>query len=888
MYNARRSRGSETPKDRYIAPRRTVSGSSEGYSMRNVRQSGAGVGTANRTVVRGLALGVLALGLGACDILQPPVPRISSVSPANGETQVPLSSSVRATLELPDNGQLDVSTLTDTTVTLTDASGNAVQANRFPEGNTLVVDPVDVLETDTVYRFNVTSGVKTATGASLTAFNSTFSTGDSTLPDGGGLTADRTPVVFTAGGESSTDTRTLTLTNGGAEEVNITGLTITGEDAGRFALADAAPSTLAPGGTRELSLTFTPSGTGPQLAALEVATGGSPGLTIPLGGLGVEGQGGGNEPSLQYIFDTYGLDISTGDEDPSTIGITDTDSNGPVGDTEVAGQFFTKADPAEPVTVEVLAAFAVDNTPVTNFGYKARGQSGAETQVLSLSGEPGLNEQRLNPTVTAASGTATADGTVTFDPGAGEFGFYSFWPDNQFFDERTVYTEWELNTFSNALPLHVRTYPVPGEENAYVLATEEFNLSGSGGSENDYNDIVVIVRNVVPDGEFPTPGIPQAPTLPPADGIAGLQLTNPLGLPYSDRLVLQEIGSLAPPTCDPATTDCPTTNRWENAQFPTTGPVRLTNTGSAPLQLSLRIENDNLFVINGPTTLTLQPGQSQDVTLEFAPQGFENKGVYPAGLVVTAGGQSAGLELRGLYLRRPEGSREVFLAGMVNDLFGYDIDLGANGNGGISNPEANSSLAGEEVRSDYWQAANPANPVTVVQIAAFQTCCNVNDSFRTFQLVPQGSNSPLASMIYESVYSQSVYPESEDGELTQLSVSATGPFDVRSSGYSSNPDIGRGNGRLGVRFWPLKDRSGAVVNNTYLVAQDFVFAGCGGTSTPNTPDDGESSVISPFGPAQVDPEPEEPSTPPEQPTQPASNCDYNDNLFIISNVEPAN
>lgn len=843
------------------------------------QKSRAGVSVPSRTASRGLALGVLALGLGACEILNPPVtPRVISVNPANGATSVPLSSNVVATLSLPGDAQLDVTTLTDTAVTLTDSSGAAVAGNRFPDGNTLVFDPDTDLELDTSYTFNVTADVRTATGTPLQPFSSTFSTGETALPPGG-LVADRTPVVFTAGGSSSSDTRTVTLTNSGAEAVSISSLTIGGEDAAQFALTDAAPSTLAPGATRDLSLTFTPgSNLGPQLATLTVASSGAASLEIPLGGLGVAGQGGNQEPSLQYILDTYGLGIDTGDENPASYNLVGGPTNGGLGD-EVPGQFFTKAVASQPVTAQVLAAFGVENTPVVDFGYYTAGTAGAQTEVFSIAGEPGLNEQRLNPAVTATSGTVAADGIVTFDPGAGNFGLYSFWPTNRFFDERTVYTEDDLNTFPNAIQHHVRTYPLVNadgttEPNAYVVATEEFTQGF------DYNDVVIILRNVVAGGAFSVAPIPDVPNTPPANGIAGLTVRNPTGLPYPDRLILQKIQSTTGGnTCDPTDLAC-NPNRWEGIQFPTTGQVTLQNNSTAALQLSLSIQNDNLFVINGPTTLTLQPGASYNVGLTFSPQGFESKGVYPAGLVVQSGGQSAGIELRGLYLIRPEGSREVFLAGMVNDLFGYNINLGANRNGGITNPEANSSLAGEEIRSDYWQAANPASPVTVVQLAAFQTCCNPGRGDRTFQLVPRGSSSATATMVYTNVWSQSVFPVPENGEageLTQLSATPTGAFDVRSAGFSSNPDLGRGNGRLGVRFWPLKDRSGNAVENSYIVAQDFVQLGCPG-STPNpNPDDDTNLMV-----------PTQAPVPPEEPSGPASNCDYNDNLYLIMNVQPAN
>ena len=213
--------------------------------------------------------------------------------------------------------------------------------------------------------------------------------------------------------------------------------------------------------------------------------------------------------------------------------------NGLVGQ-EVVGQTFTKASPTTPVTAEVLATFGVENNPVLDFGYYTAGNKGAQTEIFSIEQTPTLNAQRLAPVVTAAGSGVVSGDTVTFDPGTESFGLYSSWPGNRFFDKREVFTEDRFNTFTNALPHHVRVYPLPGEANAYVVATDEFN----NGRGNDYNDIVVIVRNVVPGEatpETPRVPIPPTPNTPPTDGIAGLRVSNALGQPYSDRLVLQKI-----------------------------------------------------------------------------------------------------------------------------------------------------------------------------------------------------------------------------------------------------------------------------------------------------------------------------------------------------------
>ena len=122
----------------------------------------------------------------------------------------------------------------------------------------------------------------------------------------------------------------------------------------------------------------------------------------------------------------------------------------------------------------------------------------------------------------------------------------------------------------------MRTYPLVDEDNnpvpnAYVLATEEYTKGF------DYNDIVVIVRNVEPtetgdDGEEPPQAEIPVPASIPADGIPGLSLRNPLGIPYDDRLVLQKIvkttGNFCDPTVEPGCKD-PSIDRWKGMQFPT-------------------------------------------------------------------------------------------------------------------------------------------------------------------------------------------------------------------------------------------------------------------------------------------------------------------------------
>ena len=293
------------------------------------------------------------------------------------------------------------------------------------------------------------------------------------IPD---LQVSDTRLVYTEqnGNESA---QTLTLRNFGSGALTVSSLNLSSD--ADFSIASAAlPLTLQPGQTSDVSVTFAPSSLGPKGARLEIQSNDpdSPDMSVTLRGLSVKGTGGSNEPSLQWILDTLEIDIDAGDPDPSNNVMPTRDL---LGD-EVKAQRFAKAG-SGPVTVETLAVFGPDaSNPVTTFGWYEAGDANSITDLFSVTNSPKSNAQRLLPPV---------EGSTSFDPGSKEFGIVSSWP---FFNNRKLYSEDALNTFSGAVPHHVRAYPLPGADNAFVIATEE-HVSGF-----DYQDIVVILRNVKP------------------------------------------------------------------------------------------------------------------------------------------------------------------------------------------------------------------------------------------------------------------------------------------------------------------------------------------------------------------------------------------------------
>ena len=799
---------------------------------------------------RAALLPLLILSLAACDIVDtgPDLNlSVSSVSPANGASDVPLDETVRATLEPSDS---TITSVGNQTVTLTQTgTDNVVAATVTTTGNTVTLDPTDALSASTSYTFAISTEVKDQNGAALaSAYSSTFTTGteetgptnpeEEEPPKTAALEASADQLIFEAQNSQTSQPQTVTFTNTGNAPFTLSSLEPSNS---QFSLTNAPslPAEIAPSDSVEVAVTFQPTELGPQTALLNAN--GSP-LTVGLRGLSVQGEGGDLEPSLQWILDTFNLSISTGDDDPSTTAIAtppeDSQArrnlfNSTLGD-EVPLQRFQKAGSGD-VTIEVLAAYGVDNTPVTEFGwYEISADNEPSLEPLFEVESGASNAQTLNP---------TTDGDLSFDPGTTSFGFYSFWPTNDFFRERNVYTQDELNTFPSAIPHQMRAYPYKAadgviEPNTYVLATEEFSQG------YDYNDIVVVVRNVRPSTEDPfscNQGEPITASRVLSQSVGGgLELQNPSGAPFADRLVFSRVGKISGNFGESRI------EPFVDLQCHDLNVLRLKNTSGSTLNISnisISGEDSSAFVLpNGENSLSIGAGDTEDLLVQFVEDG-DRKGLREANLQMQTSAGSLSVQLSGIYQFEPEGGRELYLEQVV-EAFGYSTDVDANRQGGLSSAEPESPNAGDEVRSKLWQQAG-SGPVYVRQLAAFHSCCKAQDAFEIF-----ANGTSVASFASDKLYGQSVLPPRSGSETqaAELSTQVSGPFEIKVAGYSTDwTGNKKNNNNLGVRLWPAK-RNGETVPNTYIVAQDFVENGCGTSET--------------------------------------ANCDFNDNMYLITNVSP--
>lgn len=324
-----------------------------------------------------------------------------------------------------------------------------------------------------------------------------------------------------------------------------------------------------------------------------------------------------------------------------------------------------------------------------------------------------------------------------------------------------------------------------------------------------------------------------------------LELENLDGAPSNTRLVFNRIQN------NPETLPDGSTRSYGVHDRAT---LRLRNTGTAPLIIS------NLTVVgpwqrdNVTLPATVAAGKTLDITLRFTASdlGPTSSGVHAGTLTVTSNDSdeaSTAVDLAGYWQNVSEGGQEPTLGRLIR-MFGYTTRIVVPGQQLFNKGQV--AAVGEEVLSPYWRRADTAQPVRVRQIAAFHGNDQGQRSFLSWH--PKGSDSTTTVLGHAATYGQSVLPPKDGSAAPALaSFTPTGAtFGFMVDGEWSDPaknnqEIDRANGcpvdrQCGhhMRFWPLRDQQGTLVPDTYLMAMDV------------------SGV----------------------------NYDYQDNVYVISNITP--
>ena len=341
----------------------------------------------------------------------------------------------------------------------------------------------------------------------------------------------------------------------------------------------------------------------------------------------------------------------------------------------------------------------------------------------------------------------------------------------------------------------------------------KLTIDALGGSNTKINYVEIVESDATP---FPPDGNPE------------IEIENLDAVPYADRLAFSRIGSLTSPPAN-GVHDVVT--------------LRVKNTGSDPLQIS-NLAVTGPWEVDTAAPTTIAAGDQLDLPVRFVATSGD---VRNGSLTIAsndADEPNTVVQLSGFWQRRSEDGQEPNVPEIL-DVFGYTTEI--TGTRQKLNQQGLVQAVGEEVLSPYWQQADSSEPVSVRQLAAYHS---YPATARVFWHT-KGNDTTNTIFVHEEQDGQSLLPRKNNSSApAQGTFNSNGTFGFKIDPEWSDPNKNRqqvdfDNGSPGpaghhVRFWPVSDRSGDVVEDTYIMVMDY------------------SGI----------------------------NYDYNDNVYLISNIEP--
>lgn len=657
--------------------------------------------------------------------------------------------------------------------------------------------------------------------------------------------SDRLHFSYLENNSASNDDRdfkesaTVTVSNTGTSDLEILDADIDGP----FVLEDPSVFdglTLAAGESLEVSVLFdresytapsSDAGDGVFEGRIRLVTNDadSPIAEIHMAGFWQARDEGGWEPNVNEVWEVFGFGNRI--EGLTTVGggensvLNDFDLYRPVNDDEVLSRYWTLADGADAAKITQLAAY--HGAGGATLGIHNPGNKG---QDIIFSNHAGDNNQSLLP-VKSDGQFATANFSLADIPdgwaGQGVFGI----------EVANLSTDPSLNPEGGGTPpagaediergYTVRMFRALDAEGK-VIPDTYLGIMDYTGINYDYNDNMFVIEGVTP--------------------VAGGELTviNNDGVPSNDRLVMSRIENPA--------------NAAQEVHDEVT--ITIGNDGFENLDIdSIAVSDTTLFELTEAfAAVTLEPGESIDVTVRFIADDPNDASLYEASLVINSSDADEGekvIQLAGLAQNQSESGQEPMVQEIIN-AFGYTTNVaeGQMNQGGLV--EAN----GDEILSPYFQRADGGSPVKITQLAAYHT---QGDVARLF-IHDVDSRDLDEVLAHDDADGQTLLPRTlNDGDLlTTTTIDRDAPFGFFAEisdrqGYISwsdpdanlyedtvdeignpgtNLDWDDNDGHL-IRVYVAKDAAGNVIPDTYIVIQDYAGV----------------------------------------------NYDYNDNIFLVENVQ---
>lgn len=299
-------------------------------------------------------------------------------------------------------------------------------------------------------------------------------------------------------------------------------------------------------------------------------------------------------------------------------------------------------------------------------------------------------------------------------------------------------------------------------------------------------------------------------------------------LPYADRLIFNRIQN---------------PNKVIGDIVHDTGTLRLVNTGDAPLTIhALSLNSPAWKLLDAPvgsTTIDANGGEL-DVQVKFIATTmpaisynqtngrYSNAGGVHNGLLTVTSDDAArpsqSVQLAGYWQKDSENSAEPSLQTIVNLLAGYKTNIASGHPTLLPQGASTATYYGEEIVSTYWNAANPADPVSIQHL---NTWHSQGASTQVSYFDKGNATSPTLLWTGLSLAAQQILPSAYGPNSTVIPASANftpgGAFGFKVDGEFSDDTLNTSGGGAGhhFRFYPLRDRAGAIVANSYLMAQDY-------------------------------------------------------------------
>lgn len=171
--------------------------------------------------------------------------------------------------------------------------------------------------------------------------------------------------------------------------------------------------------------------------------------------------------------------------------------------------------------------------------------------------------------------------------------------------------------------------------------------------------------------------------------------------------------------------------------------------------------------------------------------------------------------LSGIWQKQAEGINEPYAQEII-DAFGFKTNTGF-GQADSNMGDTSVSLKGDEIRPSYFARADNSMPVSIVQIAAYHTCCNTAPSKIAWYTKGSGTLTTLFSPVIAD--GQIVMPRKTVPNTPADAVfSPAGAFGFNIGGRDYTDAAKNTGGKTGIKVWKAADAKGYIIPNAYFIA----------------------------------------------------------------------